>query len=265
MKNIFNFLFNRTHKENNYGYIKDLPDLRDYTTTGHNTFGLSNSNVTKVDLSNLFPPVYDQAGLGACVPNSLASVIEFLQNKEKITQYTPSRLFIYYNTRVIDGTVKSDSGCTFRNCIKSYNDLGSPPENYWLYMPFRFTTKPSKKAYDEGLKHKELRYVKISQDLDSLKAVLTSGYPFVFGMVCYQSFESKEVASTGNVPLPKKDEKPTKGHAGVCVGFDDATKQFLCRNSWGSKWGKKGYYTLPYEYMINSNLTGDHWMITHSN
>jgi C1A family cysteine protease len=33
------------------------------------------------------------------------------------------------------------------------------------------------------------------------------------------------------------------------------------RNSWGRKWGIRGYFTLPYEYFTNRHLSQDFWTV----
>jgi len=45
------------------------------------------------------------------------------------------------------------------------------------------------------------------------------------------------------------------------VGYDDARQWFLVRNSWGARWGIKGYFTLPYAYVTDNNLANDFWTI----
>jgi C1A family cysteine protease len=52
------------------------------------------------------------------------------------------------------------------------------------------------------------------------------------------------------------------GHAIVCVGYNDNTQQWIMRNSWSSSWGAKGYFYLPYAYLLNDNLSTDMWTIT---
>ncbi|MGD0362535.1 MAG: C1 family peptidase, partial [Bryobacteraceae bacterium] len=47
----------------------------------------------------------------------------------------------------------------------------------------------------------------------------------------------------------------------VAVGYDDATQQFIVRNSWGDAWGLKGYCMMPYGYLTDANLADDFWTI----
>ena len=94
-----------------------------------------------------------------------------------------------------------------------------------------------------------------------MKSCLASGFPFIFGFSVYESFESESVAKTGKASLPKKGEKMVGGHAVMAVGYDDSQGRFIVRNSWGSTWGKVGYFTLPYDYLTRDDLSADFWTI----
>ena len=97
--------------------------------------------------------------------------------------------------------------------------------------------------------------------LTQMKQCLAEGYPFVFGFSVYEGFESAAVAKTGTLDMPKPGEKNVGGHAVCAVGYDDAAKRILVRNSWGTDWGVKGYFTMPYDYISNTNLADDMWTI----
>lgn len=162
---------------------------------------------------------------------------------------------------MIGGTVDSDSGAQIRDGVKSVNQQGAPPETQWRYDVAKFRDKPPQKAYDEAAKHDAIRYQRVTQTLGELKGCLASGFPFVFGFVVYESFESKQVASTGEAQLPTAGEKQLGGHAVLAVGYDEDLQRFTVRNSWGPKWGMQGYFTLPYPYFLQDTLSGDFWTI----
>ena len=96
----------------------------------------------KVDLRPQCPPVYDQGQLGSCTANGIAAAIEFDQRKQGNKEFVPSRLFIYYNERVIEGTVSQDSGAQIRDGVKVVAKLGAPPETDWPYNIAKFAQKP---------------------------------------------------------------------------------------------------------------------------
>ena len=51
------------------------------------------------------------------------------------------------------------------------------------------------------------------------------------------------------------------GHAVMAVGYDDSAERVLVRNSWGTDWGIKGYFTMPYDYISDDNLADDLWTL----
>jgi len=104
-------------------------------------------------------------------------------------------------------------------------------------------------------------YQCLIQDLNTMQGCLASGYPFVFGFTVYASFEGAAVAKTGIVSMPGAKEKTVGGHAVMAVGYDDATREFLVRNSWGPGWGLKGYFKIPYAYLLSTKLASDFWTI----
>lgn len=248
-----------SHKIQRYGWIPDLPDHRDqfYTAPMQYLQALPPS----VDLRPKCPPVYDQGQLGSCTANAIAGAIEFDLVKQSVQVYTPSRLFIYYNERAIEGTVDSDSGAMIRDGIKSVAQQGDCPETLWPYDITKFTEQPPTSCYQQAVQHRVVLYQRMVQDLNQMKGCLASGYPFVFGFTVYQSFEDDAVAQSGHAPMPAAGEQTLGGHAVGAVGYDDSQQWFICRNSWGSDWGMQGYFTLPYAYLTQASLSDDFWTI----
>src|SRR5690349_26479 len=242
-----------------YGWVADLPDHRDHIYAA--PMQVVTTLPPKVDLTQQCPQVYDQGQLGSCTANAIACAIEFDLMKQNKRYFMPSRLFIYYNERDIEGTVDSDSGAQTRDGIKSVARQGDCPEDEWTYDTNKFAQKPPQKCYDDAVQHKAVRYQRVVRTLNQMKGCLASGYPFVFGFTVYESFESQDVARTGEVPMPAMSEKVLGGHAVLAVGYDDGTSRFLVRNSWGPGWGMDGYFTMPYAYLTDENLADDFWTI----
>lgn len=242
-----------------YGWIRDLPDHRDHLYSA--PVAALQTLPRKMDLTPQCPSVYDQAQLGSCTANAIAGAIEFDHLKQQLPDLVPSRLFIYYNERVIEGTVASDSGAQIRDGIKSVAQQGVCSETLWPYNIAKFKTKPPKNCYTAALKDKIVLYQRLVPTLNQLRGCVASGYPFIFGFAVYESFESAQVAKTGHVPMPAPGEQMLGGHAVLGVGYDDANQWFIVRNSWGSKWGMKGYFTMPYAYTTDSQLADDFWTI----
>ena len=242
-----------------YGWKPDLPDHRDlkYAAAAATLRKLP----PKVDLRSHCPAVYDQGPLGSCTGNAIAGAIQFEMIRQKMSDWTPSRLFIYYNERVIENTVNSDSGAQIRDGIKTVNKQGVCPETMWPYVRNEFDKKPYDTCYTSALQNKAVSYQRVAQILTQMKGCLAEGFPFVAGFTAYSSFEGQEVAKTGVLGLPDKSEDVVGGHAVLVVGYNDSKKTWLVRNSWSANWGQAGYFTMPYAYLLNEDLASDFWTI----
>jgi C1A family cysteine protease len=245
-------------RRSRYGWVPDLPDRRDHMYALRN---VGQQLPAKVDLHMHCPPVYDQGDLGSCTSNALAGALDFERKRQEMSFMNPSRLFIYYNERVIEDSVAQDSGAQLRDGMKSVASQGACSEKLWPYVIDEFAVKPPAACYTDGAQHTALQYSRVPQDVTHLKTCLASGYPFVFGFTVYESFESDAVTKTGKVPMPSQDEGVLGGHAVLAVGYSDASQRFLLRNSWGADWGINGYFTMPYAYLTDTNLADDFWTI----
>ncbi len=243
-----------------YGWVRDLPDQRDLLYAAPLQFLMALP--PRLDLRTACPPVYDQGQLGSCTANAVAGALHFDELKEnRQNPFIPSRLFIYYNERVLEGTVNSDNGAQLRDGVKTVAKQGVCPETTWPYQIAQFDAKPPAQAYQQAAREKAKNYFRIPQLANQFKGCLASGYPFVFGFTVYESFESPAVAQTGVVPMPGANEAVLGGHAVCAVGYDDAQQRFVIRNSWGTGWGMGGYCTMPYTYLLDPHLAADFWTL----
>src|ERR1700733_12617988 len=102
------------------GWSRDLPDPRDQLFSPD----LQQIPPPSIDLTPPFD-CYDQGRIGSCTANALAAAIQFGRAKaQEQPAFLPSRLFIYYNERVIDGDPGNDGGSTLRTGLKSLQQQG---------------------------------------------------------------------------------------------------------------------------------------------
>lgn len=235
-----------------YGWNKDALDKRDFLLGDI----LPEIELPpSVDLRDKCPAIVDQGQLGSCTANALAGAIGFIH-----PELAASRLFIYYNERLIEHTVKSDSGAQIRDGIKTLTKNGVCEETIWPYDIANFADRPSIEAYTCAKTDVIKTYHKII-GLSQMKACLAQGFPFVFGFTVYDAFESADVAHLGIVPMPSPADQPVGGHAVMAVGYNDNMQMVLVRNSWGTSWGLEGHFWMPYQYIADAQLANDFWTI----
>jgi len=214
-----------------------------------------------VDLRKGCPPVYNQLSLNSCSANAVAAAVEFdLIKQKKQRVIFPSRLFIFYNARAIEGTTRSDEGVYVRDAVKCVARHGDCPESLWPYVEHKFARKPLRRCYEKALKYRAVEYRRIRRNLDHMRGCLASGYPFVFGFSAHEKFLTV-VKKTGVLDMPSPEEKVLGDHAVVAVGYDEPSRRLIVRNSWGPTFGFGGYFTMPYDYVLKEDLSADFWAI----
>jgi len=242
-------------KKYTFQWVPDKLDVRDYK---YNITQKVSPNI--VDLRPFCSPVEHQGNLGSCTGQAIAGAIELI-NKRNRKPNDISRLFIYYYERLLIGTVNYDSGAYIRDGIKVTNKQGASLEHLWPYNIGKFRHEPTLEARNDALKRKVTRYERIS-NFDGCIDALTNGYPIIMGFHVYESFMSPYVARTGFMPYPnRKREKLLGGHAVLLVGYNKVKQVFIARNSWGSGWGDKGYFYMPFKVVTDTSMSGDFWII----
>lgn len=253
------------------GWMPDLPDRRDYVYSA--PARTLRRLPRQVDLRDRFPKApYDQGQVGSCTANAIAAAIELERAKDGWEPgFLPSRLFIYYNERVLEHTVNADAGATLRDGIKTVHRQGACPEEEWSYdgrLPAdqggpntKVFERPTILAYQIASRYRVTGYLRVLQNLRQMKGCLAAGYPFVLGFVCYDSLLDAQTEETGDIRMPSEDDGVIGGHAVLAVGYDEERRVFRIRNSWGVGWGADGHGTLPYDYLLNPQLSQDFWTV----
>lgn len=246
-----------------FGWKPELPDQRDRKYTLEKLHPIQTVYLSK---KYKMPLPYDQGDLGSCTANSIAFLIHFdLLNRNEVkiaNPFLPSRLFIYYYERALEGTISTDGGAYLRDGIKAVVNNGVPSEDLWPYNINEFTSKPSSRSIIAATNFKCLEYQSLDNtNKQQLVDCLVNGFPICFGMTAYESFISDQVAASGIVPMPGMDESTIGGHAMAIVGYSIQYDSFIVRNSWGIHWGQDGYCRIPADYICSLDLCDDFWTI----
>lgn len=239
------------------GCKRGLPDYRDFKLSLFEAAPVALP--AAVDLRPECPPVYDQLNLGSCSSNAVSLMFRFVDRKDLLADFNPSRLALYYEARAMEGDQSLDNGSVIRDNIQVAVNAGLSPEADWPYDTSKVFTPPSQAALSDAKAHEATAYLSVGINLDEMKGCLAAGYPFVIGLVTYENFQSTETLNTGDVQMPVGAQ--TAGHAVCVVGYDDALQRLRFRNSWGTRFGAQGDFTLPYAYATDGSLAFDVWTI----
>ncbi|CAF3535770.1 unnamed protein product [Rotaria sp. Silwood1] len=175
----------------------------------------------KVDLRPLMTTVEDQNPMNCCVGNAFAGAYEYLLKKQNDGRSIDvSRLFIYYNARLIEEEKEKekltniDDGCSIVSGLEALKQYGVCDETFWKYEKGIVNKRPDTKAYEAAKSRKIYDTLKLKIDLTEMKQCLAQGLPFVFGLEVFKSFHSHHGKGVISMPTPKEVKEETPG------GFD---------------------------------------------
>jgi C1A family cysteine protease len=249
-----------TRKIKKYGWVLDIPDSRDILAS----IPKIDSPLSKIDLrdTNFLPNIHNQGDLGSCTSHTVlyAYLYDLARNGKKLS-FTPSRSFLYYNQRLLNGTENFDSGSSIRDAIKIISKIGVCSEDTYPYDTTFFTDKPLPENYKESSGNiTKFMYKRVEQNINDIIKILNFSVPIMFGMALYESFEYPDVARTGMVPMPLNGEQIIGGTTALIVGYDMQRKLLICMGNHGTKWGGMGYFWVSFSY-INSRYCSDFWVM----
>jgi C1A family cysteine protease len=214
-----------------------------------------------LDLRKYCSPVEDQYLISSCAPNSTVGALEFLEIRNGIKYTDLSRMFIYYNARLMEGKELEDCGSYIRLAFGTLASIGVCTEEIWPYDTSAVYQRPSWKAYRDAYAHKIDAFYQID-DFDAdrdekIKEALRSNHAVVFGMMIDQDYI--QTGFDGVISMPKKIRPRPGMHAQLIVGY---TRQYwILKNSWSSSWADGGYCYVPFAY-LNESMASDFWVAT---
>jgi hypothetical protein len=117
-------------------------------------------------------------------------------------------------------------------------------EPFWPYIDgtkkFDKTSPPSK--FDpEAAKYPVIEYQRVTGGSAGICQALADGYVVSIGTPWYSKWMSPK---NGVLPVVKAGDSVAGGHETLLYGYKDS--RFMGMNSWGTGWGNKGMYTMPF-------------------
>lgn len=242
--------------------IKDPKDFRDFAfenkllESGQKLESFIQKLPRKIDHTPNMTPVKDQMYLGSCVGFAVTAMKEWQETKEhnkEISEgkkdhregeiYNLSEAWLYWKCKEIDYWPEQE-GTSIRFAMKVLNKIGVPEEDAWPYN-YKNYGEPKSWAHMTARWNIIESYWRV-RNLNELRAAL-SERPVPIGIPCFR--EIIDVGSDGFIPYPQNPNEIFGGHAICAVGYNDKKKRIKFKNSWGKKWGDKGYGYINYKYV----------------
>ena len=214
-----------------------------------------------VDLSGSFPVPGSQGGQGSCVGWATAYALKSYQERvEEGWAFTPSTTFSpawIYNQVKAPGPCDNpddpyDCGSRITDALDLIISKGAATLSTMPYNDQDYRTRPSSRAEQEAARFKALAKRRVAS-IAHLKGALANRHPVVIGMPVYRSFY--RLSGPGAVYNDLRGSI-SGYHAVTLVGYDDDRfgGAFKVINSWGTGWGDRGYFWLPYSTYSDSRF-----------
>lgn len=253
-----------------FGWKKDIEDTSDkiFTSAIKKFAAVGITEQTEEYYLPEYTPISNQLDTSTCVANASADALEIIKGiKDHKNSPQLSRLFLYWNARVMDNSTDKDEGTYIRNAFSSLSSLGVCLEDTWKFEKRNLFKQPPIKAYKEASDNTIVTFYRIKSNgqnrVDEIISAIKSNHPVVFGTLVNRSFCESANVQTFDIP----SGATVGGHAMVCTGFksENGEVKFLIRNSWGTGWGNAngmpGHCWMSEKYMT-WQYTEDLWVPT---
>ena len=211
--------------------------------------------------------VLNQGNEGACTGFGLAAVINYLFwteliessgaeqiDAEMMSKIRVSKSMLYNMAKIYDEWEGEDyEGSSCRGAMKGWHRHGVCTDVTWPYVPGE-DISPEDAWSKEAIFNPLGAYYRINKDsvVDMQAAIKEVGAIYCSASVHKGWWLDEE----DDLPIIKQSKSKIGGHAFAFVGYN--ADGFIVQNSWGDKWGHKGFAILRYkDWVENGN---DAWV-----
>lgn len=231
-----------------FGALKSPFDARDYKLVASTAEFPETFELPKVTVKN-------QGSIGSCVAHAASSVVEYHHKKQHKEKKSFSTEYIY-GLRSLGYYV--GEGMYIRNALNTLRKYGDVPtadlkgNNDW-YTAYNNVSDHFDELAEKAYPHRISSYFRVYNEKAVKNALMNHGYVLV-SMKWH-----KDAQLIDNVYIAGKTA--IGSHAIVIYGWNE--KGWLCQNSWGTGFGNKGRFIIPFDFKFNEmwgitdNITDD--------
>jgi hypothetical protein len=213
-----------------------------------------------VDLRQHCSPIEDQGTLGSCAACAVVGAMEYLQRASNEATPDLSVLFVYWNGRYLGGDTANDTGLLMHHAIAALLAYGACREELLPYAPERFAEKPSAGCFADARRFEAMEYARIDRG-EGLMQALSDGLPVIFGSFFPKMYYDYAAVSGEMLSNLQPAQPGGGGHSMLIVGYDQAQRWWLVRNSWGEGFGERGYLRIPFDVMNTYTQAHEFWVV----
>lgn len=191
-------------------------------------------NIDGIDYTT---PIKNQADCGSCVAFGVISALEsyLKSNSDNLYNFDLSEGHLFFC-----GGGTCSGGWYLEDALYKLKYEGVPPETC---LPYRSKNTECEDACDNWDK----KVVKISQyrrahSINNMKETIVNYGPIIVTFIVYEDFRYY----TGGI-YEHVTGSELGGHCVSIVGYNDDPGYWICKNSWGPRWGEQGYFRIKYK------------------
>ena len=228
-----------------------------YEIIDKNFFNSSEIEITDfVDLRKTFPSIINVHSLPFNPIACVSYLLEYSLLKNGLDVFPPSLMFIYKHCKFFKGIPELIS---FEAIFKSIRSKGFCIENEFRTNKVNLSNvNISDDLYEKASPYKFIKVLKVLNNLEIIKIVLSHKYPILVGLSIYNDLS--KIHNKLLVP-DHNTEKNLGGIGGVLVGYMEEREMFIMAQTYGTSFGQNGYILVPYNYILNNSYTFEMYVL----
>ncbi|MCM6772012.1 C1 family peptidase [Nocardia sp. CDC159] len=199
-------------------------------------------------------PAGDQGPVGSCVTWATGYTgYGVLMNEQQIGGGPQAPMFIY--SQIAQG---NDTGTYAGVALPLEQQQGIDTKSDYWQGDFDYTTQPdaAERANAAHFKLSGAKDLTKGDIVTNIKKAIAAGLPVPIGFDVRESFQDLDANNSNYDPSP--GERILGGHEVTIIAYD--AKGVTLENSWGSGWGKNGFFTAPWSFIIGGDVNEIHSM-----